>query len=284
MPPSLPLPLSAVAWETWTTDPSGIQPPAIQMWREVCGYPHTSRHISLEGGFDTESGVADDPPMVKDRGMLDLRPSCEHCDRDLPATSLNARICTFECTFCAECGDGVLGGVCPNCAGELVPRPTRPAAYGESATTERMHSPANLEAHVARRNDRPIDGDHAGVVLRRYADAWKAGDLDRLLACYADDFTLHYGGTSRFAGTHAGKDASIGVMADVSAVAPRTLESVDDVLVGRDGGALVVTETLVRDGESATIHRTLRYRVEDGLLRECWLLDEDQSLVDHYWR
>ena len=44
------------------------------------------------------------------------------------------------------------------------------------------------------------------------------------------------------------------------------------------------TETLVRDGESATIHRTLRYRVEDGLLRECWLLDEDQSLVDHYWR
>lgn len=60
--------------------------------------------------------------------MLELRPNCECCDRDLPPESPEARICTFECTFCASCADGVLGGVCPNCGGNLVVRPLRPAA------------------------------------------------------------------------------------------------------------------------------------------------------------
>ncbi|WP_269714087.1 DUF1272 domain-containing protein [Caulobacter sp. NIBR2454] len=72
--------------------------------------------------------------------MLSLRPNCECCDRDLPATSLEARICTFECTFCADCVDNRLGGVCPNCAGELVRRPVRPAAalLRHPASTERV--------------------------------------------------------------------------------------------------------------------------------------------------
>ncbi|MET0606695.1 MAG: DUF1272 domain-containing protein [Beijerinckiaceae bacterium] len=59
--------------------------------------------------------------------MLDLRPNCECCDRDLPASSREAMICTFECTFCAECAADRFGGVCPNCGGELVRRPVRPA-------------------------------------------------------------------------------------------------------------------------------------------------------------
>ena len=59
--------------------------------------------------------------------MLELRPDCECCDRDLPYDSPDARICTFECTFCADCVDGVLGGRCPNCGGEFVRRPVRPA-------------------------------------------------------------------------------------------------------------------------------------------------------------
>ncbi|MDR3538154.1 MAG: DUF1272 domain-containing protein [Acetobacteraceae bacterium] len=58
--------------------------------------------------------------------MLELRPGCECCDRDLPPDTLAARICSFECTFCTECADGVLGGRCPNCGGELVRRPVRP--------------------------------------------------------------------------------------------------------------------------------------------------------------
>ena len=59
------------------------------------------------------------------RRMLDLRPNCECCDRDLPPTA-EARICTFECTFCPECAERRFGGVCPNCGGNFVPRPVRP--------------------------------------------------------------------------------------------------------------------------------------------------------------
>ena len=59
--------------------------------------------------------------------MLDLRPNCECCDKDLPPESGEAVICTFECTFCTGCAKNMLEGVCPNCGGELVRRPIRPA-------------------------------------------------------------------------------------------------------------------------------------------------------------
>jgi hypothetical protein len=58
--------------------------------------------------------------------MLELRPSCECCDTNLPADSIDAFICSFECTFCRSCAETVLRGRCPNCGGELVARPRRP--------------------------------------------------------------------------------------------------------------------------------------------------------------
>lgn len=58
---------------------------------------------------------------------LELRPNCECCDRDLPPASAEARICSFECTFCADCVAQVLRNVCPNCGGGFWPRPIRPA-------------------------------------------------------------------------------------------------------------------------------------------------------------
>jgi hypothetical protein len=78
--------------------------------------------------------------------MLQLRPNCECCDRDLPPQSANARICTFECTFCADCAEQRFAGVCPNCGGELLRRPTRPAALLAKypASTERVQ-----KAHAA---------------------------------------------------------------------------------------------------------------------------------------
>ena len=60
--------------------------------------------------------------------MLQLRPNCEYCDKDLPPSAADARICTFECTFCADCVDKHLHNVCPNCGGGFERRPIRPTA------------------------------------------------------------------------------------------------------------------------------------------------------------
>jgi hypothetical protein len=60
--------------------------------------------------------------------MLEMRPNCERCDKDLPNGAADARICTFECTFCADCVEHHLDNQCPNCGGNFVTRPTRPEA------------------------------------------------------------------------------------------------------------------------------------------------------------
>jgi hypothetical protein len=75
--------------------------------------------------------------------MLELRPNCECCDTDLPPDSREAMICSFECTFCKRCADTVLHGICPNCGGELVRRPVRPAAklQRNPASTQRVYKP-----------------------------------------------------------------------------------------------------------------------------------------------
>lgn len=57
---------------------------------------------------------------------LELRPNCEACDKDLPPHATQAMICTYECTFCADCVESLLANVCPNCGGGFSPRPIRP--------------------------------------------------------------------------------------------------------------------------------------------------------------
>ena len=76
--------------------------------------------------------------------MLELRPNCECCDKDLAADSGDARICSFECTFCASCAESVLRNACPNCGGELVVRPRRAAdkLARFPASTARILKPA----------------------------------------------------------------------------------------------------------------------------------------------
>ena len=75
--------------------------------------------------------------------MLLLKPGCECCDVDLPPHVVDARICSFECTFCAACAER-LSMQCPNCGGELVRRPIRPAGKLAShpASTSRVHKPS----------------------------------------------------------------------------------------------------------------------------------------------
>jgi uncharacterized protein len=89
--------------------------------------------------------------------MLELRPTCEHCNTPLPPDSADARICSYECTFCASCVDDVLDNVCPNCGGGFVPRPIRPATNWKGrnflgqhpASTAIRHKPVDAAAHAA---------------------------------------------------------------------------------------------------------------------------------------
>jgi hypothetical protein len=76
--------------------------------------------------------------------MLQMRPGCERCDRDLPAEHDGAWICSFECTFCSACNDEALHGRCPNCGGQLRPRPSRSgeALRRNPASTTRVFRPA----------------------------------------------------------------------------------------------------------------------------------------------
>lgn len=87
--------------------------------------------------------------------MLELRPTCENCNKALPPNSLEARICSYECTFCASCVDTVLGNVCPNCGDGFAPRPIRPAINWKGdnflgkdpASTEVKHRPVDPASH-----------------------------------------------------------------------------------------------------------------------------------------
>jgi len=82
--------------------------------------------------------------------MLELRPNCECCDKDLPPEA-EARICSFECTFCPKCTETTLNGICPNCGGELVARPIRPVGKLERfpASTKRVVKPDGCPAPPA---------------------------------------------------------------------------------------------------------------------------------------
>ena len=88
--------------------------------------------------------------------MLELRPTCENCNCALPPSSTEARICSYECTFCATCVDEVLHDVCPNCGGGFAPRPIRPAQNwkgnnylgADPASTTVKHRPVDVAAHA----------------------------------------------------------------------------------------------------------------------------------------
>jgi uncharacterized protein len=101
---------------------------------------------------------------------LQLRPNCEYCDKDLPPNATDARICSYECTFCADCAENKLHNVCPNCGGGFTARPIRPATERRPGVCVAKHPPSDkrvhlkysledIAAHSARLRDiRPEDG------------------------------------------------------------------------------------------------------------------------------
>lgn len=183
--------------------------------------------------------------------VLEMRPTCERCEAPLPHDSADARICSYECTFCASCTDGELAGRCPNCGGDLQIRPAR---------TDALVSPRRA--------------------VQAYADAWAAGDLMALLDRYDERFVLHYFGRSSLAGDHVGRDAALAALAEATARTERELVAIEDVLSGEGLGAIVARERLAGVGE---VRRVLLYRTTDDRLAECWLFDEDQRAIDAIW-
>lgn len=87
--------------------------------------------------------------------MLELRPTCEHCNKSLPPNATDAMICTYECTFCKRCVEEILENVCPNCGGGFCPRPIRPMRNlkndnylgRDPASTAVRHRPVDRAAH-----------------------------------------------------------------------------------------------------------------------------------------
>ena len=85
--------------------------------------------------------------------MLELRPNCEYCDRDLPPNSIEAMICTYECTFCSRCVEEKLQNVCPNCGGGFERRPVRPRKARRSGVSLEHHPAASRRIHLSKTED-----------------------------------------------------------------------------------------------------------------------------------
>jgi GNAT superfamily N-acetyltransferase len=153
--------------------------------------------------------------------VLELRPSCECCDTDLPPHSPLARICSFECTFCAPCAERLLRGRCPNCGGELLPRPRRDAARlaANPAATRRVFNPQllpRLQAAVAARV-----APRVGSVTMRRVSAAEAAVIEPLVDLLID--AVHSGASVGFLAPLATATAQ-GYWRDV-------LQSLDDALL-----------------------------------------------------
>ncbi|HAH08664.1 MAG TPA: nuclear transport factor 2 family protein [Alphaproteobacteria bacterium] len=117
-------------------------------------------------------------------------------------------------------------------------------------------------------------------VLTHYADAWTANDLERIVAAYHDDIVLHYPGQHALSGQHRGKAAALGALAEFGKRTSRQLIRIVDVMAGQARGAIIAHEALGPANARVEVERLLVYRIESGLLRECWIYDQDQALIN----
>lgn len=122
--------------------------------------------------------------------------------------------------------------------------------------------------------------DQVREAVERYAAAWASGDLAATVACYHDDFTLHYFGRNALSGEHRGKPAALTALGEFSRRSRRRLVSIVTTLAGPERGAVIAREQLLREDQPVEVERVLVYAIQDGLLRECWVFDRDQALID----
>jgi ketosteroid isomerase-like protein len=117
-------------------------------------------------------------------------------------------------------------------------------------------------------------------VVKRYADAWAAGDLKGIVESYHDEVVFHYAGNNPLSGTHRGKPACLAVLKQVKQKTDRKLMGIRDVLAGGVFGLIVAVEAFQHRGRAVQLERLLRYTVRDGKLSECWIHDAEQALID----
>jgi uncharacterized protein len=99
---------------------------------------------STAAWFSAMIGATHDEAIM----ALQLRPNCEYCDKDLPPTAAEARICSYECTFCADCVETKLFNVCPNCGGGFAPRPIRPFREWRAGVCAVKQVPSDQRVHL----------------------------------------------------------------------------------------------------------------------------------------
>jgi uncharacterized protein len=123
--------------------------------------------------------------------------------------------------------------------------------------------------------------DRMRSLLDRYSMAWQNGNWQAMLDCYHDDFTLNYFGSNALSGRHPGKGRAVSILREFTRRTRRELVSVLAVMPGPILGALAVREKLIDGDASREIDRILVYSAHEGRLRECWVYDQDQIMIDH---
>ena len=128
-------------------------------------------------------------------------------------------------------------------------------------------------------DERPLEASTAAnfAAVRRYIDAWLAGDFPTMMATYADEFVLHWFGDNPFAKTWQGKAAAIPALMAFTQRTGRRLLEIVDVTAGPARAVVVVREAITVSGVEHEIERVLVYRARAGLLAECWVYDQDQA-------
>jgi ketosteroid isomerase-like protein len=122
------------------------------------------------------------------------------------------------------------------------------------------------------------------TAIRMYADAWRRGDYQAMVALYHDDFSLHYPGNHPLSGTHRGKQICLEILKEVHLRTDRQLIEIVAVMAGDARGAINVKEHWRRDGEQATVDRVFVYSLRGMQFDNCWLYDADQRVVAHFLR
>lgn len=117
-------------------------------------------------------------------------------------------------------------------------------------------------------------------VVKRYADAWAAGDGATVIGLYSDDIVLHYFGDNALAGDHAGKAAALAALGTITQAVKRAAPEIHDVLGGEHHAAILAKERWGEGDDAVELSRVLLYHVRDGKISECWIYDGDQRLVD----